>query len=106
VLEPPSHVYIKGADQTVRVRANVTMMCGCRLEPGGLWDSEGFEMQVLIKHEGRLVDSQSLRYTGEPSRFEAEIRVQETGAYEAVVYVYDPSSGNTGVDSTTFVVVP
>jgi hypothetical protein len=106
VMDPPSHVYLAGVNQTVRVRVNVSMMCGCRVEPGGLWDSESFEMQVLIKHEGRLVGSQPLRHAGEPSLFETEIRVQETGAYEAVVYVFDPSSGNTGVDRTTFVVTP
>jgi hypothetical protein len=106
VLEPPSHVFLQGANQTVRIRANVTMMCGCHVAPGGLWDSEGLEMQVLLEHEGKLIDSKPLRYSGEPSLFEAEIQVRETGAYEAVVYVYDPSSGNTGVDNTTFVVTP
>lgn len=105
VLTPPGHLYLTGTPQNVTIRANVTLMCGCRLEPGGLWDSKRLEMEVLLRREGGHVESKPLRYAGDPSQFEAELRVDHPGAYEAIVSVYDPANGATGVDRTTFVVV-
>jgi hypothetical protein len=36
-------------DTRIDVRANVMMMCGCPIEPGGLWDANAFEVAALIK---------------------------------------------------------
>ena len=45
-----------------------------------------------------------MQYAGTPSQFAGIWNVQEDGTYEAVVYAYDPTTGNTGVDSVTFIV--
>lgn len=36
--------------------------------------------------------------------FEGALPVQRQGAYEVTVTAYDPVTGNTGADSTTFIV--
>lgn len=47
-----------------------------------------------------------LRYAGTPSQFEGTVNADRPGVYEATVYAYDPSNGNTGLDGVTFIVSP
>ena len=103
VLEPPAHQRRLGAT-SIAVRANVTMMCGCPIEPGGLWDANGFEVRARVSRNGMRAGEVALAYAGETSQFAGEIPAGEPGAYEIVVYAYDPKSGNTGLDRTTVVV--
>jgi len=105
VLEPPAHQRRLGAT-SVTVRANVTMMCGCPIEPGGLWDANGLEVRALLRRNGSPVGEAALSYAGETSQFAGEIATPEPGAYEIVVYAHDPKTGNTGLDHTTVVVEP
>lgn len=102
VLSPPAHVGISGVPAKVTLRANVTMMCGCPIEPGGLWDADGYEVRALLSRGGEPVREVTLQYAGETSQFAATLELDEPGSYEAAVYAYDPSNGNTGLDSVTF----
>jgi hypothetical protein len=106
ILEPPSHQRL-GSDVRKRaIRANVTMMCGCPVEPGGLWDANRFEVSARVSRDGKRVAEVPLRFAGETSQFVAELETTEPGSYEVVVHAYDPANGNTGLDRTTFVVEP
>ncbi|MGE0683055.1 MAG: hypothetical protein AB7P69_19400 [Candidatus Binatia bacterium] len=106
VLAPPTHIKLKGTPQTVQLAANVMMMCGCPITPGGVWDADKYEVKALLKKDGAMIGDLALHYAGTTSQFAGTWTVQETGVYEAVVYAYDPTNGNTGVDSVTFVVDP
>lgn len=105
-LAPQAHERIKhtGGKLTVPVRANLVLMCGCPTEPGGLWDSSRYELQAVVKLEGKLLTSVPLSYVGKTSTFAGEIPVQQKGVYEVTVTAYDPVTGNTGVDRTSFLV--
>lgn len=102
VLAPPSHV--RRGTGTVELAANVTMMCGCPITPGGLWDADAFEVGAIVYRDGERVDELPLEYAGSASQFAAEWTVAEPGAYEVVVFAHDPEHANTGLDRTTFVV--
>jgi hypothetical protein len=104
VLAPPAHLKLSGAAQSVLLRANVCMMCGCPVMPDGLWDADRFEVAALIYHNGTRLGPRPLAYAGQASQFRAVLEISEAGAYEVVVFAYDPANGNTGVDKTTFVV--
>lgn len=104
VLWPPTHIKLKGAPQEIELRANVTMMCGCPLEPGGLWDSSTYEVAARIKHNGDFLTEIPLLFAGEKSQFKAVWKASEPGIYEAIVYAYDPATGNTGLDRVTFLI--
>jgi hypothetical protein len=67
------------------------------LTPGGLWDSSKYEIKALVKYEGKITDTATLDYAG-PSTFQKELKVDSPGAYEIIVYAFDPLTGNTGVD--------
>jgi hypothetical protein len=106
VLLPQTHEMLKlaGAGMTVPVRANVVMMCGCPVTAGGLWDADKYEVKALIKHNGKAMETIPLSYAGRPDTFDGAVKVTAEGAYEVTVYAFDPVTGNSGVDSTTFMV--
>lgn len=102
VLAPPSHVRL--AEEPVEIAVNVTMMCGCPITPGGLWDADQYEVEAIVSSGGEEVARVPLGYAGSASQFAATWTPPAPGVYEAVVYAYDPESGNTGLDKTTFIV--
>lgn len=104
VLDPPTHLKLSGTPQTIQLKANVTMMCGCPVEPNGLWDANQFEIKAVINKDGKPVTELPLTYAGTSSQFAATWQVDKPGLYEATVYAYDPANGNTGLDRTTFIV--
>ena len=104
IQEPVMHVMLKGAPQTIPLKANVRMMCGCPIEPGGLWDANQFEVSALVKRNGEPAGTAKLSYAGRTSEFAGTLTVDKPGTYEATIYAYDPKSGNTGLDRTTFIV--
>lgn len=103
VLDPPAH-RVRRAGEPVVLRANVTMMCGCPIEPGGLWDADRFEVRATLERNGERSAEVDLAYAGVTSQFEARIEDLAPGAYQATVHAYDPENGNTGLDRTTWIV--
>ncbi len=104
ISTPPAHVTLDGLPQEVAVQANVTMMCGCPITPGGLWDADQFEVGVLLARNGEHVGEFPLAYAGASSQFSGRVRVDEPGVYRMTVFAHDPANGNTGLDETTFIV--
>jgi len=80
------------------------MMCGCPIEPGGLWDADKLEVKAIVKHNGEEVKKLDLDFAGETSQFAVKVPIGEPGFYEVIVYAHDPGNGNTGLDRTTFIV--
>lgn len=80
------------------------MMCGCPIEPGGLWDAEKFEVVALLERDGKPAEKLPLEYGGKPSQFQAALSIEEKGTYELIIYAYDPANGNTGLDRASFAV--
>jgi hypothetical protein len=103
ILAPPAHVRLKGPQQ-VQLRVNLVLMCGCPVEPGGLWDANRYEVKALLRRDDQPAGEASLRYAGSTSQFEGAVDAQQPGVWEVLVYAYDPATGNTGVDRTTFVI--
>ncbi len=104
VLAPPSHIKLEGAPLEVQVQANVTMMCGCPIEPEGLWDANLIEVAILLERNGKPAGVIPMEYAGNTSQFRGTVPVAEPGAYQVTVFAYDPGNGNTGLDRTTFIV--
>ena len=88
---------------TLNLRAHIVMMCGCTLTKGGLWDADQYEVAAIVQHQGKEINRKSLKLSSD-NQFETELTVREKGIYEITVYAYDPKTGNTGLDRTTFVV--
>lgn len=78
------------------VRARVRMLCGCPTEPGGMWDSDRYEMVARLLRDGRAVREVPLRHAGRASLYEADLPVEDPGRYEIEVLVADTARGNVG----------
>ncbi len=98
ILSPAAH---SSADGEIMIDANVVMMCGCPVEPGGLWDADGYEIKAMIYHDGGLAKEIPLAYGGVSSRFSAGFAPEQSGVYRIIVVAYDEKTGNTGLDETT-----
>jgi len=88
----------------VELRANVALMCGCPITPGGLWDADKLEVKALVKRNGEARPPVDLKFAGEASQFAGSVPVFGAGLYDVTVYAYNPANGNTGIDRTTFIV--
>lgn len=82
--------------------AKVTMMCGCPIEPGGMWDANGYEVAAVLTDVSGNAMTVPLQYAGKTSEFSGAVELSGEGPFEAVVYAYNPSNGNTGVDIVKF----
>lgn len=104
VLAPPAHVKLPADTTEVVLRANVALMCGCPITPGGLWDADKLKVRALVTHNGETKPPVELAYAGQTSQFKGQIPVFGGGLYDVTVYAHDPENGNTGLDHTTFIV--
>lgn len=98
-VAPAAHQRL--GNRTVALVANVSMMCGCPIEPGSLWDAARFEVEAeLASRAGRR--RVPLAYAGETGRFAADLTDVAPGDYLVTVTAVDRDSGATGVDRTSF----
>jgi hypothetical protein len=79
------------------VRAKITMLCGCPTEPGGLWDSDRFEVLARLVRDGRTLAEAPLVFAGETSMYEGRLDPPEPGDYELQVLAMDPERANNGM---------
>jgi hypothetical protein len=82
-------------DLSVRVRG----MCGCTIEPGGLWDADRKEFVARLKADGQVVSSTNLEYAGQTSMFRGRLTVPESAAGSDLtleVLVSEAGKGNFG----------
>lgn len=109
ILDPPTHFMpTPPPPMEIHFRANVAMMCGCPIAPTTDWPPDQFEVQAIIKGPNGIQDQLELHFDpnapgNTPSQFIGSWHATQPGVYEATVYAYQPSNGNTGVDHVTFI---
>ena len=103
VLESPETTPAVG--HPFEVRANVTMLCGCPTEPGGLWNADEFEIVARLVRHGVVMSEQVLAFTGTTNTYSNEMSVHESGTYELQVLAIDQSKGNFGM-ATRALIIP
>lgn len=84
------------AGEAVPVRASVTMLCGCPIEPGGLWDADRLDVTARLVRDGRVVREAEMAYAGETNIFEGSVTPPSAGSYELVVLATDAERANFG----------
>jgi len=102
VKGPPPVIALQGSSQAIELKADIKMMCGCPIEPGGLWDANQYEVKAQLKRDGKIVDEASMKYAGTASKFAVSFNASVPGNYEALVSAYDAHNGNTGLDTIKF----
>jgi hypothetical protein len=90
----------------VPVRVHVSMLCGCPIEPGGLWDADRMTVTAALVREGAVVASTPLSFAGETSIFAGSLAAPEPGNYELRVTAVDAARANIGLVEREVVVGP
>lgn len=86
------------ADGSARIAAQVMLMCGCPIEPGGLWDSARFDVTaVLVDADGREQARHRLDYAGQTGLFAARIPAAALAGRAVRIIAIDTRTGAVGV---------
>jgi len=93
----PASVQLNGKETKISIQARIAMQCNCPITPGGLWDTNKFQLGAMLEKDGKTSSSTPLAYAGRPSMFRGEITIAEPGNYTVDVFAYDPTNGNTGL---------
>lgn len=104
VVDPPAHLRTAAGDHQITIRANVALLCGCPIEPGGLWDATRFDVTAHIKREGNEETTQPLTYGGKTGVFAASVEAAKPGTYTVTVTAVDRATDAVGIDRTSFIV--
>ena len=103
LVEPPSSTIDLAANHnSISLTAKVTMLCGCPIESGGMWDADKIEVAANVSKDGGATKTVPLSFAGETNIFKGDLALTEPGSYAVDVYAYDPSNGNTGVTHLSF----
>lgn len=92
------------AGEAFEVRARATMLCGCPTEPGGMWDSDDYEIFARAVRDGEIVGEWPMEFAGATSVYRTSVTLDMAGEYELQVFVIDAAKGNTGMATRTIAV--
>ena len=87
----------RAADGSVRLDAKVTMMCGCPISPGGLWDEANYRIEADVLDHAAVVNHVRLHYAGQPSQFTADMPHQTGRDLIVRIVAVQSNAPNTGV---------
>lgn len=107
ILHPTTHAFLKQVDGkalTVDLKVSLTMLCGCTITKGGVWNADDIEVVAILKKEGSPLKELKLELTPTANIFGVSTALTEKGNYSFSVYAYDKKTNNTGVDRINFVV--
>lgn len=96
ILQPEPLVPAEG---TLNVRAQVRMMCGCPLTPGGMWNSDRIAIEARLWADGKVVARAPLSFAGEASMFSGKLAVPNGQSWRDVeleVSAAQPETQNFG----------
>lgn len=99
VVEVLSPEPMTPVDERIEVSARVRMMCGCPIEPGGLWDADDKTFTARLWAGGSVVATTALDFTGETSMFSGTLQVPAGawgGDLSLEVTVAEPGKQNFG----------
>jgi len=107
ILNPSSHQVIPLTsllNGTLSLKTSLTMLCGCAISKGGVWNSDDFEVKAILKKDGNKSGEYALTKSKENNIYEGLIPLNSAGSYEILVYAFSAKDGNSGVDKITFVI--
>lgn len=94
VVEPSTQT---ASDGSLQVSASVTLMCGCPIEPGGVWDASNYTVEASLLRGDRVVARLPLAYAGKASQFSGLLAKPAAGRYVLRVTATDAKTTNAGV---------
>lgn len=103
-IEPQPLVKIPRAGSEVEVHAIIRMMCGCPIEPGGIWDSDEISLWATVERKGEILVNQPLTFVA-PSDFMLRFIPANEGEYTITFFALDKRTANTGLGKMSLSVI-
>lgn len=98
LLAPEAAPFLVEAGTAFTVRARVTMLCGCPTEPGGMWNSDDYDLRAQFVRDGRVVGETALSFAGTTSQYQGTLTAPaEAGPVTLRVVAADGDRANTGM---------
>jgi len=94
VIEPR---IVVGTGGEISVATHVSLMCGCPIEPGGLWDAARYSIDAQLMKGDQVITSGPLSYAGKTSEFAGTLKGTMPGSYRLRLVARDSGSANAGV---------
>ena len=107
ILTPTTHQLIPQdsiKNKSLDFKVSLTMLCGCPISKGGVWDADHIEIKAVLKKEGVITGEYPLNKLPGNNLYDGRVPVDAKGNYELLVYAYDASTNNTGLDRINFVI--
>jgi hypothetical protein len=107
ILTPNTHQIIpidSLKNKSLDFKVSLTMLCGCPISKGGVWNSDDIEIKAILKKEGVATGEFSLTKLAGNNLYDGHLPISAKGNYELLVYAYDPKTNNTGIDRINFVI--
>jgi hypothetical protein len=86
-----------GPDGATGIKANITLMCGCPITPGGLWDSNDVSVDAYLLKGETVIATTALAYAGSASQFAGQLPPAEPGDFTLRVIAASRKTPNAGV---------
>lgn len=77
--------------------AEVQLMCGCPITPGGLWNAADYDVVMQIRRDDRVLQTVKLTFAEAPGQFRARWTPGPAGTAEVTIIARNRITGNTGV---------
>jgi hypothetical protein len=100
---PTAYQQVK-AGASIRLRAGVTMLCGCPISQEGPWRAADTEVEAYVTRDGADPQRIGLAFDPGSSEFVAGISDLRPGLYEVEFRAWAQQSNNAGVARTAFFV--
>jgi hypothetical protein len=118
IISPPTHTVFPPGQLPfdVPIVANVAMMCGCPISvktAGKIcagdassqpWLPDDFDVSAAIAGDSNPVPLSWDAEAGVAGKFTGSFKASGPGTYQVTVYAQQKSTGNTGVDMSSFIV--
>ena len=86
----------------LEIYTKASLLCGCPIYPDGPWDPKNYEATAILMQNETKVGEINLDFTGPVGMFSGKTTLKQNGHYKAIVYLFDKTTGNVGVDRTMF----
>jgi len=107
LLEPGGRRLAVSRNESLPIRARVTMLCGCPTEPGGRWDADGFSIRAQWVMDRRVVFETPLSFSGTTSEYQATLEVpDQAGTFVLRILASDAGRANAGMVEVQGTIAP
>lgn len=85
--------------QATTLTAKVSLMCGCPIADGGLWDAADYQVVAILRQKGQPTERIPMFFSVAPGQFTGTMLPNFSGKGELWIIARNKRTGNTGAAS-------